>query len=185
MNGRTTKILAQLWSIYKDLSERTQQPPSLSLKSRLLFSIAHDSLWQWREVYAGQPNNGAPSLPLPFMSPTSTTIDAGPSTSANRQPPSSALSPMRFKPGNNIAQTAQGFDDNTIFSASSGQQFLSLSDLGDADPGQESLSSVADQDAFPRNIGLLPPNAMQCDILFPDSVMAYAADAEQGWLYSM
>jgi hypothetical protein len=72
--GRITKVLAQLWSIHMGIAGHSQYPPRLSIKSRLFFSITQDALWQWREEYAGKPNNGAPSLPPPIMTPSSTII---------------------------------------------------------------------------------------------------------------
>jgi hypothetical protein len=65
--GRTTKFLAQIWVIHADIFKDCPQPPSISLKSRLFFSIVHDSLWQWRDRYAGKPSNGAPGLPAPLV----------------------------------------------------------------------------------------------------------------------
>jgi hypothetical protein len=178
MYGRTTKVLAQLWSIHKGLSEQTRQPPRLGLKSRLLFSIVHDSLWQWREVYAGQPNNGAPSLPPPFMSPSSTTVQ-GPSP-ADRPPSLSALSQMRSELNNNSTHASNAFDDQAAFSATTGQQFLSPQDYSEANPVRDPLTSIS-QDHLAGNIGLLPPMSMQFDMLFPDTIMGYA-DPEQTWL---
>jgi hypothetical protein len=181
MYGRTTKVLAQLWSIHKGLSEQTRQPPRLSLKSRLLFSIVHDSLWQWREVYAGQPNNGAPNLPPPFMSPSSTMVE-GPSP-ADRPPSSLELSPMRSELNSNPAHASNAFNDQVAFSATAGQQFLSPTDFGEANPVRDPLPSSS-QDHLAGNIGLLPPMAMQFDMLFPDTIMGYA-DPDQTWLSSM
>jgi hypothetical protein len=181
--GRTTKVLAQLWSIHKDLAEKAQQPPGLSLKSRLFFSIAHDALWQWREKYSGQPNNGAPSLPPPFMSPSSTATNGGPSSSDDL-PSSSFISLIPSKPGHQIQQAPNTFDENTTFSASTVQQFMSPSAFSDANPIRETLPSVTGQDPLTRNIGYCPSNSMQFDMLFPDTVMGYA-DPEQTWMYSM
>jgi hypothetical protein len=181
--GRTTKVLAQLWSIHKDLFEKTQQPPGLSLKSRLFFSIAHDSLWQWREKYSGQPNNGAPSLPPPFMSPSSTSTN-GDQPSAHRPPSSSAMSPIVSMPDHHILQAPNTFDNHTTFSSSTGQQFMSPSDFSDANPIRETLPSVTEQEPLTRNIGYCPSNSMQFDMLFPDTVMGYA-DPEQTWMYSV
>jgi hypothetical protein len=183
LHGRTTKVLAQLWSIHLSLYEKTEQPPSISLKSRLFFSIAHDALWQWREVYAGEPNNGAPSLPPPVITPSPTMIHDA-STSADRPPGSSVLSSVRPKPGNNTAQVPDTYDNDVAFSSSTGQPFLSPSDFGDADPTRETMPSVHEEDQLARNIALIPSVAMQFDMLFPDTVMGYA-DTEQTWLSSM
>jgi len=64
MPGRVSKTLAQLWSIHQGLDIDRKQPPRLTLKTRLFFSIVQDSLWLWRDIYGGQ---GAPSLPPPFI----------------------------------------------------------------------------------------------------------------------
>ena len=99
IHGRVTKVLSQLWSIHMGLAGHTQHPPRLSLKSRLFFSIAHDALWQWREEYAGKPNNGAPSLPPPIMTPSSTMTFGG----------LSPVSPVRSEPlPNSSSQEVNG-----------------------------------------------------------------------------
>ncbi|KAF2802704.1 uncharacterized protein BDZ99DRAFT_550581 [Mytilinidion resinicola] len=177
MHGRTTKVLAQLWNIYEGQSEKSQQPPGLSLKTRLFFSIAHDALWQWREEYAGNPNNGAPSPPPPLMPPSSTTIYGGP-LSAEHQPSSLALSHSRTEPGNNIAHASNILDDHTTSLASNARQFHSPAEFFDADPTREPLPSAPDQDHLTRNSRLLPPGAMQFDMLFPCAVSGFR-DSEQ------
>lgn len=70
--GRTTKILAQIWNLHRELPTAGLEPPRLSVKCRFLVSIVYDSLWLWRAKYAGQPGNGAPNFPPPFMSPAFT-----------------------------------------------------------------------------------------------------------------
>jgi hypothetical protein len=51
--GRTSKILAQLWSAQVQGDHRAEEP-SLKLRSRSGASLLHDSLWDWRERFGGQ-----------------------------------------------------------------------------------------------------------------------------------
>ncbi|KAL1983717.1 hypothetical protein VTN96DRAFT_9973 [Rasamsonia emersonii] len=51
--GRSSKILAQLWSVQSQSNQRKEEP-SLRLKTRLGASLFHDSLWTWREKCGGQ-----------------------------------------------------------------------------------------------------------------------------------
>ncbi|KAJ5584785.1 uncharacterized protein N7459_004585 [Penicillium hispanicum] len=51
--GRSSKILAQLWSI-QGRSQQSMEAPHLKLKSRLAASLLHDQLWTWRESFGGQ-----------------------------------------------------------------------------------------------------------------------------------
>lgn len=50
---RTSKILAQLWSV-QGRSQQSSQEPRLKLRSRLAASLLHDELWNWRETFGGQ-----------------------------------------------------------------------------------------------------------------------------------
>lgn len=49
--GRSSKILAQLWSICESAPSRSElgREPSLQLKTRFNASVMHDALWIWRE----------------------------------------------------------------------------------------------------------------------------------------
>lgn len=51
--GRTSKILAQLWSI-QGRSQQSSETPHLKLRTRLSASLLHDQLWNWRERFGGQ-----------------------------------------------------------------------------------------------------------------------------------
>ncbi|KAL1968443.1 hypothetical protein VTN77DRAFT_1972 [Rasamsonia byssochlamydoides] len=51
--GRSSKILAQLWSVQGQSNQRKEEP-SLRLRTRLGASLLHDSLWTWREKCGGQ-----------------------------------------------------------------------------------------------------------------------------------
>lgn len=51
--GRTSKILAQLWSV-QGQSPQSHQEPRLKLRTRLAASLLHDQLWNWRESFGGQ-----------------------------------------------------------------------------------------------------------------------------------
>jgi transcriptional regulatory protein LEU3 len=52
--GRSSKILAQLWSIQSQHNQRMEEEPSLKLKTRSGASVVHDSMWAWREKFGGQ-----------------------------------------------------------------------------------------------------------------------------------
>lgn len=65
--GRSSKILAQLWSVQSQSNKREE--PSLRLRTRLGASLFHDSLWTWREKCGGQGSN--PQTPEPTQSETS------------------------------------------------------------------------------------------------------------------
>lgn len=120
IEGRGTKFMAQVWRIHMAIFEESpRQPPSLSLvKSRLFFSIGHDSIWLWREKYAKQPSNGAPGLPPPMMK-SAATGSQGPcplSTGDYRPPQASSLAPWTppsEEPGGNLS-TAQGAPGNVF-----------------------------------------------------------------------
>lgn len=51
--GRMSKIMTQLWSIQTRI-DRSNEEPSLKLKTRLSGSLLHDFLWSWRETFGGQ-----------------------------------------------------------------------------------------------------------------------------------
>lgn len=53
LHDRTSKILAQLWSV-QGRSQQSSQEPRLKLRSRLAASLLHDELWNWRETFGGQ-----------------------------------------------------------------------------------------------------------------------------------
>ena len=54
---RTSRILAQLWSV-QGRPQQSSKEPRLKLRSRLAASLLHDELWNWRETFGGQ---GSPS----------------------------------------------------------------------------------------------------------------------------
>ncbi|CRG86970.1 Putative transcription factor SEF1 [Talaromyces islandicus] len=51
--GRMSKIMTQLWSAHTRI-DRSNEEPSLRLKTRLSGSLLHDFLWSWRETFGGQ-----------------------------------------------------------------------------------------------------------------------------------
>ncbi|KAH8691623.1 hypothetical protein BGW36DRAFT_304893 [Talaromyces proteolyticus] len=51
--GRMSKIMTQLWSAQARI-DKTNEEPSLKLRTRLSGSLLHDSLWSWRETFGGQ-----------------------------------------------------------------------------------------------------------------------------------
>lgn len=51
--GRTSNILAQLWS-RQGHSKQSGEEPRLRLRTRLSASLLHDQLWSWRESFGGQ-----------------------------------------------------------------------------------------------------------------------------------
>jgi hypothetical protein len=60
LNGRMSKILAQLWGVHYSDPAKKEQAPSLTIKSRFCASILHDSLWLWRERFGGQGGSATP-----------------------------------------------------------------------------------------------------------------------------
>lgn len=52
--GRSSKILAQLWSVQSQRYRRSEEEPRISLTTRSSASILHDSLWLWRERFGSQ-----------------------------------------------------------------------------------------------------------------------------------
>jgi transcriptional regulatory protein LEU3 len=52
--ARSSKILAQLWSIQSQHNRKMEEKPSLKLKTRSGASVVHDALWAWRETFGGQ-----------------------------------------------------------------------------------------------------------------------------------
>lgn len=154
--GRMTKVLSQLWGIYKSLfDENPECPPRLSLKTRSFFSISHDALWQWREKYAGQPSNGAPDLPPPVISAAST-ADSNPSDEQEHAP-----------------ETAQdkGLFDCPASSALDRQQINPASQF-DTGSAQDPWVSTADQDEFLTGTELIDPDATQYDLLYSGLFMS-------------
>lgn len=171
MNGRATKYLAQLWTIHTTMVENSQQPPSLSIKSRLFFSIVHDSLWLWREKYAGQPNNGAPSLPPPLISPTAskTYLDPSPDGLSQTNP---KLPAAPFVPPNGIMQATSCSDGVAGLSAFVDQQFAALEGFTANDPTRWPSSAVVDNNNMSRDIGHDSASAMGLEMLFPDGIVS-------------
>lgn len=89
--GRSSKLIAQIWTIHQGQAGELQKPPTVKLASRMFYSIVYDSLWQWREKWGDKPANGAPSFPPPFI-PTS------PSTRSTSGPPLQAPQPANAQP---------------------------------------------------------------------------------------
>lgn len=103
--GRCNRLLTQIWNIHRgqasedggggeggvEVGGALQRPPGLKIASRMFFSIVYDSLWLWREKYGGQPANGAPGLPPPF-------IPASPSVSISASAPPPPLLPQPPSP---------------------------------------------------------------------------------------
>ncbi|KAJ9606299.1 hypothetical protein H2200_009260 [Cladophialophora chaetospira] len=178
MNGRKTKVLAQIWNIHAELCQTNPQPPSLVLKSRLFFSIAHDALWLWRESYAGQPGNGAPGLPSPLLSPISTKRHLDPA-SIDRQQVPSPLPAHRVGYSNKNIQRPNTSDDHTDLSASAGHLFSPMDNFTNAvSVGHSMVGPLEPEDTAP-NAGYLTPDAMHFDMMFPDPY------SDQTWLETM
>ena len=51
LHGRSSKILAQLWSFHSSLTPKNDGDPNLKLKTRSSASVLHDALWVWRERF--------------------------------------------------------------------------------------------------------------------------------------
>lgn len=175
MTGRVTKILAQLWTIHRTAqSDSSPGPPRLELKSRLFYSIVHDSLWLWREKYGGQPYNGAPKLPPPFMSPESMSAPASASLA-----PSPGISPTRSESVNHTIQSP--IEVPVYLAPSSADQFIPEPGFPTGvDLSQEQLGqrNGLEADVLAWDIGLLDPSAMYFDVPFTDSNMGFG---NQSW----
>lgn len=171
INGRTTKFLAQVWAIHADIFDNSPQPPSISIKSRLFFSIVHDSLWQWREKYAGKPSNGAPSLPAPLIGAASSSPCVEPDSAGRAETTGINSSTILETFGEGVAainSKAHGVD----LSAFTNQQF----------PGPEHFPAN-ESTLWPSNAGLPhdssrhdesqdAPGGLGHDLLFPDGVVS-------------
>jgi hypothetical protein len=59
LQGRVSKIIAQLWGLHRTLNLRREEEPIIHIKTRWGASLLHDSLWMWREEFGGQ--RAAPS----------------------------------------------------------------------------------------------------------------------------
>jgi hypothetical protein len=68
LQGRISRILAQLWNVHQAQAREQPKPPGLTLKSRGIGSVIQDSIWTWRERFGNQPDNGRPSIPAPVVS---------------------------------------------------------------------------------------------------------------------
>ncbi|KAJ6129286.1 hypothetical protein N7512_002066 [Penicillium capsulatum] len=53
LQGRTFKILTQMWSM-QGRSQQSGKDPHLKLRTRLGASLLHDTIWRWRENFGGQ-----------------------------------------------------------------------------------------------------------------------------------
>lgn len=177
MDGRTTKVLAQLWSIHAGLPQKSlESPPRLSLKSRSFMSIAHDGLWEWRERYHGQPSNGAPKLPPPVITPEFTDAAAEPATADELEQRSLLSGPAH------MAEQSSSVFDQPEASASEIQQLPSPLRFPVVDTAQEPWIAGCEQDNLATDSGPVNPDAMDFDLLFPDLNMAFT---NQDWLQSM
>jgi hypothetical protein len=162
MYGRATKILPQLWSIHARLAGRSRKPPMISIKSRLFFSIAHDGLWQWREEYADQPNNGAPRIAPPLISPSLAASNT--TTNPDSQSPESFCSGMRVDTDQN--PTPPRSTSERHHPAPLG----TISNLATAN-GEHGFEYAVHQSTRMElgELGLFNGNALQFDLLFPDA----------------
>lgn len=66
LNGRVSKILAQLWSAHQSIAAIREQEPRLTIKSRFSASVLHDSLWLWRDRFGDQ-EGSVPRPPPPIL----------------------------------------------------------------------------------------------------------------------
>lgn len=91
--GRFSRVIAQIWAIRQEgMVEENSEPPTLQVTSRMFYSIVHDALLLWRKKYSGNPANGAPPLPPPFI-PTSPSTQPSPGTSATHSQHDKAIVP--------------------------------------------------------------------------------------------
>jgi hypothetical protein len=74
LQGRVSKIIAQLWSLHRTLNLRKEEEPIMHIKTRWGASLLHDSLWMWREEFGGQKDQPAlnASISTPPPCPRST-----------------------------------------------------------------------------------------------------------------
>ncbi|PVI02549.1 hypothetical protein DM02DRAFT_653369 [Periconia macrospinosa] len=178
MSGRATKVLPQLWTIHSELYHQTQRPPQINLKSRLFLSITLDGLWQWREKYSCAPNNGAPSLPPPLMSPTLTATSVR-SVHGNRYSTSSSTL-MHLENNANITSLQNVHDDECSPISST---LLPQTDL--AVVGAPPNSVTIDMPAQDNTMGSYrneesDSSAIQFDLLYPDTLTEFL---DMSWLY--
>ena len=178
MDGRTTKVLVQLWSIHAGLAqELPQSPPRISLKSRSFLSIAHDGLWEWRERYHGQPSNGAPKFPPPVITPEFTEAPGEP-LAADGIGQSTLLQSGQ---AGMVGQSTDGFN-HLEASASEIQQLPSPRGFPVADPTREPWIAGCEQDNLAADDWSVNPDVLDFDLLLPDLNMAFT---NQNWLQSM
>lgn len=167
MPGRTSRILAQLWSIRKGLVEDCQQPPRLQITTRMFYSIVHDSLWLWREKYGGQSANGAPSLPPPFM----------PTTSTNpRHPLSPAPSTTQSEPGNNMVSSPNQVP-RPVASSTDLNGFVP--DIRQVNLSGEPMAAVGEDSSLAWDVGPFNTGAMYLDMPLSGFDMSLA---DPSWL---
>ncbi|EXJ75025.1 uncharacterized protein A1O5_01721 [Cladophialophora psammophila CBS 110553] len=175
--GRTTKILAQIWNLHREQPDTGLDPPRLSVKCRLLVSIVFDSLWLWRAKYAGQPGNGAPKFPPPFMSPAFTDI-SNTASPGLRHP--SAVSPTRHGTESTTDQSPDPL--NLPVPSRVVPPIRSTAEGPMPDPTQEAFEAVTEDDGIMWDITILNSNLMSFDELDPYPNHAIEDDS---WLQSL
>lgn len=160
--GRTTKMLAQIWNLHREQPDAGLHPPQLSVRCRLLVSILFDSLWLWRAKYVGQPGNGAPKFPPPFMSPAFS--DMSSTASPNLRRPS-VISPARRETGSNSDRSPDTFPlPLQVAVAPPGPP--TTEELM-PDSTQDILDTVVEDDGMMWDIAILNSNLMSFDELDP------------------
>ncbi|KAK5046876.1 hypothetical protein LTR84_007230 [Exophiala bonariae] len=174
-NGRTTKFLAQIWVIHADLFNTHPQPPSISLNSRLFFSIVHDSLWQWRDKYAGKAGNGAPNLPPPLVPSASPSQDFE-ATSVSRSEAAVGHPVTLFEmPGDRIGainSTQQPIGLSTI----DNQQFTGPEHFPTCDPSVWPSNTGLPHDDAQHNGALDGSGELDYEMIFPEGVVSCSED---------
>jgi hypothetical protein len=135
LQGRISRILAQLWNVHQAQAREQPKPPGLRLKSRGIGSVIQDSVWTWRERFGNQPDNGRPSIPAPVVS----SVDP---VETSDEPFALPTMPMETASITNLSGSNMGSGPvsllgndtlNQQFDASAGAALI----LGDADYWQE------------------------------------------------
>jgi hypothetical protein len=169
--GRSSRLVAQIWDIHRSRTTDLEKPPLLKVASRMFFSVVYDSLWLWREKYAGLPSNGAPPLPPPFI-PNS--LSLSPASAPAVQSPSMSTASGH----SNAAQAITSTNHKS-------QAVVSYDDLNglthEGPPGSVSEGlNVTTNTGFDSlwDIGFLNPNELNFDLPFSGYDVAYN---EPGW----
>lgn len=160
--GRSSKVVSQLWSIHQAQAGDYSEPPTLKIASRMLFSIVYDGVWLWREKFGGQPANGAPSFPPPF-------IPSSPSTRSKLAPQLPLHSPVTNSNTHPVSGEKTPHQPKQLPLAAGSQPDLDafIPDLNVN--SQSRLATAVDQDFNPIwDIGFINPSTINFNLPLSD-----------------